>query len=60
MQADLLFSVCYLIDCPDPEIVGEVEVGWSLFACDDAGVPGATIGSLHESVLETDPFGQGN
>jgi hypothetical protein len=59
MQADLLFSVCHLLDCPDPEEAGDSAIGWSLFACDNDGMPGQQICSLQESVFETDPCSEG-
>jgi hypothetical protein len=58
MQAELLFSFCYLLEDP-----GEVEdavsdITWSLVQIDDEGNALETIGGLHESVLETDPTGR--
>jgi hypothetical protein len=60
MQADLLFSVCYLLDCPDPEDVGDNTIGWGLFTCDTDDQPGEKITGLHESLLETDPCVEGS
>lgn len=57
MQAELLFSFCYLLDDPgmlEPEVD---TVGWALFAIDADGQPLYPIQGLHESVLETDPTG---
>jgi hypothetical protein len=57
MQAELLFSFCYLLE--DPGIV-EAEVAditWELVQVDDDGKVLGNIGGLHESVLETDPTG---
>jgi hypothetical protein len=58
MQAELLFSFCYLLEDP-----GELEpdishIGWALAQVDGAGNVLAGIGGLHESVLETDPTGR--
>jgi hypothetical protein len=58
MQAELLFSFCYLLEDP-----GELEpdvshVAWALAQVDDAGNVLGGIGGLHESVLETDPTGR--
>lgn len=58
MQAELLFSFCYLLDDPgmlEPEVD---TVGWALFAIDADGQPLYPIQGLHESVLETDPTGR--
>lgn len=58
MQAELLFSLCYLLDDP-----GDVErevpsISWSLIQVDEDGNSVGSIGALHESVLETDPTGR--
>lgn len=58
MQAELLFSFCYLLDDP-----GELEpdvshIAWALAQVDDAGNILGSIGGLHESVLDTDPTGR--
>jgi hypothetical protein len=58
MQAELLFSFCYLLEDP-----GELEpdvshIAWALAQVDDAGNVLGGIGGLHESVLETDPTGR--
>ena len=58
MQAELLFSLCYLLGDPgfgEPEVTG---VGWALAEVDGEGTYLGTIGGLHESVLETDPTGR--
>jgi hypothetical protein len=59
IQAQMLFRFCYLLDDPaftEPELS---ELSWGLFAEDADGKPaGPRIGSLHESVLETDPTGR--
>lgn len=58
MQAELLFSLCYLLEDP-----GDVEdcvsdIAWSLVQVDGDGSILGSIDSLHESVLETDPTGR--
>jgi hypothetical protein len=58
MQAELLFSFCYLLDDP-----GELEpeasaIGWALAQIDEEGNVVGTISGLHESVLETDSTGR--
>jgi hypothetical protein len=58
MQAELLFSFCYLLEDP-----GELEpdvshIAWALAQVDDAGNVLGGIAGLHESVLETDPTGR--
>lgn len=58
MQAELLFSLCYLLDDPgdlEPEIS---HIAWTLVQTDDEGNVVGGIGGLHESVLETDPTGR--
>lgn len=61
-QAEMIFSLCYLIEDPlfDEEVENRVGmVGWALVTTDDEFEPtGQTIGGLHESVLETDPTGR--
>jgi len=58
MQAELLFSLCYLLSDPG-ELEAEVEgMGWALVQLDDAGGMVGAIEGLHESVLETDPTGR--
>jgi hypothetical protein len=59
VQAELLFQLCYLLDDPgfsEPELE---DFGWGLFEVDqnDNPIP-PRIGSLHESVLSTDPTGR--
>jgi hypothetical protein len=59
MQAQFLFSLCYLLD--DPMLTEEElsDFGWGLFEVDTDGRPvPRCIGGLHESVLETDPTGR--
>jgi len=58
MQAELLFSLCYLLEDPgdiEPEVA---DVQWALVQVDEAGNVLNRIGGLHESVLETDPTGR--
>lgn len=58
MQAELLFSLCYLLEDPgdtEPEVE---DVAWVLAQVDADGNVLGTIGGLHESVLETDPTGR--
>lgn len=57
-QAELLFSFCYLLEDPgelEPEVA---DVSWVLAQLDQEGNVIGSIGSLHESVLETDPTGR--
>ena len=59
MQAQLLFSLCYLLEDPSLEEAEVAGVGWALVETDENFEPtGRTIGGLHESVLETDPTGR--
>jgi hypothetical protein len=58
MQAELLFQFCSLLDDPgdvEPEVAS---ISWALVQTDEHGNVVATIGGLHESVLETDPTGR--
>ena len=58
MQAELLFSFCYLLEDAgdvEPEVAG---VLWALVQIDDEGNVIGPIEALHESVLETDPTGR--
>jgi hypothetical protein len=58
MQAELLFSFCYLLEDPG-DVEPEAEsITWSLFVTDEDGEPTEVLGALHESVLETDPEGR--
>jgi len=57
-QAELLFSLCYLLEDPnlqEPEVENS---SWALFEIDPDGRPRRHISGLHESVLETDPTGR--
>lgn len=58
MQAELLFSFCYLLEDPAIEEVEASEVTWTLVQTDSEGNVLGAIGGLHESVLETDPPGR--
>ena len=58
MQAELLFSFCYLLEDPgnvEPEVA---DILWVLAQVDEDGDLIGPIGGLHESVLETDPTGR--
>jgi hypothetical protein len=58
MQAELLFTLCYLLDDPgdlEPEVK---DVAWIFAQVDAEGNVLGTIGCLHESVLGTDPTGR--
>ncbi|MFM9904352.1 MAG: hypothetical protein ACKVQJ_07260 [Pyrinomonadaceae bacterium] len=58
MQADLLFSLCSLLDDP-AELEDEVkDISWCLVQLSEDGQVVAPIQALHESVLETDPTGR--
>lgn len=57
-QAELLFDFCYLLEDPG-ELEGEIsDLSWALVELDSEGHVLERIGSLHESVLETDPTGR--
>jgi hypothetical protein len=54
-----LFNICYLLDDPNFAEQELEEFAWGLFEVDENDNPiGARIGSLHESVLATDPTGR--
>jgi hypothetical protein len=58
MQWRLLFRLCYLLDDPgslEPEVK---DIAWRLFQVDREERPIALMGSLHESVLDTEPSGR--
>lgn len=57
-QAELLFSLCYLLEDPDVEEPEGQDVLWSLVQITEEGEVLGTIPGLHESVLETDPTGR--
>lgn len=62
MQAELLFSICSLLDGASvPTFLDETmpEVNWMLMHVpEDGGDDPQQVGGLHESVLETDPLGR--
>ena len=59
IQAQMLFQLCYLLDDPDIREPELKEFSWGLFEVDADNNPiPPRIGSLHESVLETDPTGR--
>lgn len=58
MQAELLFSVCYLLQDPGDVEDDVSDIEWALVQVDANGNVLATIDGLHESVLETDPTGR--
>jgi phosphoglycolate phosphatase-like HAD superfamily hydrolase len=58
MQAQLLFSFCYLLEDPGDVEPEAGDIGWVLAQVDQEGNVLDTIGGLHESVLETDPTGR--
>ena len=57
MQAELLFSICSLLDDPGDVEEGLEDIEWA-FVQVEAGQVKAVIRGLHESVLETDPTGR--
>lgn len=59
LQAQMLFSIGYLIDGPSYLPKGIEDVSWGLFQVGEDGRPvGEQIADLHESVLEFDPTGR--
>jgi hypothetical protein len=59
MQAEFLFSLCYLLDDPSIEEDEVSEVGWTLVETNKDFEPTKrAIAALHESVLDTDPTGR--
>ena len=58
MQAELLFSFCYLLEDPGEVEPAVADLSWGLFLTDEEGNPLEHLGGLHESVLETDPAGR--
>jgi hypothetical protein len=58
MQAQLLFSLCYLLEDPNIQEEQASDVCWRLFLVDEEGHPQEPLDGLHESVLETDPTGR--
>ncbi len=58
MQADLLFSLCSLLDDPGALEEEVKDISWCLVQVTEDGHVVAPIRALHESVLETDPTGR--
>lgn len=59
MQAEFLFSLCYLLEDPGFPEEELSDLSWALFQTSADGNPiSQHIGGLHESVLETDPTGR--
>ncbi len=58
MQAELLHSICYLLEDPGDVEPEAGDIGWVLAQVDQEGNALGTIGGLHESVLATDPTGR--
>lgn len=59
VQAQMLFQLCYLLDDPAFAESELADFSWGLFEVDGDDKPiGPRIGSLHESVLGTDPTGR--
>jgi hypothetical protein len=59
LQAQMLFTIMYLLDGP-PHTAGPLQdLSWGLFQITEDGRPaGPQISGLHESVLELDPTGR--
>ena len=59
LQAEMLFSVAYLLEGLPYEPGPLEDVSWGLFETDEEGNPvGTQVSGLHESVLELDPTGR--
>jgi hypothetical protein len=58
MQAELLFTFCYLLEDPGDVEESVSDIAWALVQADDEENVLGKIGALHESVLETDPTGR--
>lgn len=59
LQAQMLFSIAYLLEGPPYEPGPLEDVSWGLFQLDEHESPiGNRIGGLHESVLSIDPTGR--
>jgi hypothetical protein len=59
MQAEMLGSICYLLDDPGLDDADLSHIGWVLVETDaDFNPTDRPISGLHESVLETDPTGR--
>jgi hypothetical protein len=57
-QAELLFSLCYLLEDPGIDEPEGQDVLWALVQVTEEGEVLGPIPGLHESVLETDPTGR--
>jgi len=58
MQAELLFSLCYLLGDPGDLEEEVAAISWALVQLDASGNIIGSIDALHESVLKTDPTGR--
>jgi len=58
LQAELLFSLCYLLDDPAIEEEDAQDIAWAFVQVGPDGEFLAPLNGLHESVLETDPTGR--
>lgn len=59
LQAEMLFSIAYLLNGPPYEPGPLEDVAWGLFQTDvDGNAVGRQISGLHESVLELEPSGR--
>ena len=57
-QAELLFSLCYLLEDPGIDEPEGQDVLWSLLQITEEAEILGPMSGLHESVLETDPTGR--
>ena len=57
-QAELLFSLCYLLEDPGIDEPEGQDVLWSLLQITEEREIVGPMSGLHESVLETDPTGR--
>lgn len=59
LQAEVLFSLAYLLDGPPYEPGPLEDLSWGLFQTNEEGnAIGPQVSGLHESVLELDPTGR--
>jgi hypothetical protein len=58
MQAQLLFSLCYLLEDPGDVEAEVADVRWALVQIDEEGHVLGNVDGLHESVLDMDPTGR--
>lgn len=54
-QGEMIFSICHVIDDPEPSGAGVADFRWGLFQIDAASRCLSPITFLHESVFELDP-----